>query len=142
MVMRCKNKTKAQISMEYMTIVAFVAIITIPMMLIYYNYTNTTSDEINMNQLLQITRKIADTADSIYYLGKPSETTIKVYMPKNVKSVNITNNEISFTIQTIAGLSDIVASTNVNISGTIPISQGIQHINFKAEDYYVNISGY
>lgn len=128
--------------MEYLTIVSFVAIITIPLMIIYYTYANTTADEINMNQLLQITRKIADTADSVYYLGKPSETTIKVYMPNNVEAVNITSNSIAFTIETVAGLSDIVSSTNVNVSGTVPVSQGIHYINIKAMDYYVNISGY
>ncbi len=136
-----RNKT-AQISMEYMTIVGFVMVVTLPLIIIYYNYAGATVDEINMNQLLQITRKIADTSDSVYYLGKPSETTIKLYMPNNIKYVNITDNEISFTIQTIAGLSDIVASTHVNISGTVPISSGIHYINIKAEDYYVNISGY
>lgn len=136
------RKTRAQLSFEYMTIVAFVAIITVPLMLIYYNYSSTTSDEINMNQLMQITRKIADTSDSVYYLGEPSQTTIKVYMPKNVKHVNITDHEISFTIQTVAGLSDIVASTNVNVSGSVPVTQGLHYINIRAMDYYVNISGY
>lgn len=140
--MQKHRMTKAQISMEYMTIVAFVVIITIPLMLIYYTYSAQTSDEINMNQLLQITRKIADTSESVYYLGKPSETTIKVYMPRNIKYVNITDHEISFTIETVAGLSDIVASTKVNVSGTVPISAGIHYINIKAEDYYVNVSGY
>ncbi|MCK5026451.1 MAG: hypothetical protein KAS15_07685, partial [Nanoarchaeota archaeon] len=76
-----------------------------------------------------------------YYLGKPSEITVKIFMPHGVQSVNITHNEISFTIMTVSGLSDIVASTNVNVSGTIPISRGIHFINLKAEDYYVNISG-
>lgn len=139
--MRRFKKTKAQLSMEYMTIMGFVILITIPLTLIYYHYSNTTADEISMNQLMQITRKIADSADSVYYLGKPSETTIKVFMPHGVQSVNITHNEISFTIMTVSGLSDIVASTNVNVSGTIPISRGIHFINLKAEDYYVNISG-
>jgi len=133
---------KAQISMEYLVIVAFVFVITIPLMLIYYSYANTTSDEINMNQLLQITRKIADTADSVYYLGKPSETTIKVYIPDNVEAVNFTRNSVAFTIRTVSGLSDIVSSTNVNVSGTVPISRGIHYINIRAMDNYVNISGY
>lgn len=136
------KKTKAQLSMEYMTIMAFVMLMTIPLMLIYYNYSNSAADEINMNQLMQITRKVADSANSVYYLGKPSETTIKVFMPDNVQSVSIGDNEISFQIMTISGVSDIVASTNVNVSGTIPITQGIHHIRLKADDYHVNISGY
>ena len=139
--MRRFKKTKAQLSMEYMTIMGFVILITIPLTLIYYHYSNSTADEISMNQLMQITRKIADSADSVYYLGKPSEITVKIFMPHGVQSVNITHNEISFTIMTVSGLSDIVASTNVNVSGTIPISRGIHFINLKAEDYYVNISG-
>ena len=80
---------KSQISVEYMFIIGFVAVITIPLILIYSDFTQESGDEINSVQIRQVSRSIVDAAESVYYLGEPSQTSIKVNIPDNVVLVNL-----------------------------------------------------
>jgi len=128
---------KAQVSMEYMMIVGFVAVITIPLVLIYYAYSSDTSDQINANQVDQVAKKIVDAAESVYYLGEPSQTTIKVYIPNNVVQATIGNREVFFKIKTKSGISDIVQVSSVDIGGALPATSGIHYITIKATETQV-----
>ena len=131
---------KAQVSVEYLLIIGFVAIITIPLIVLYYNYTADSSDEIVISQITQIARKIVDIAESVYFLGKPSQTTIKVYMPRQVKGASLDSREVLFNVSAKSGVSEIVQVSSVNLTGNLPTGQGIYTITFKAGDAYVNIS--
>ena len=66
---------KSQVSVEYMIIMGFATLMTIPLLLIYYTYTSDSSDSVATSQALQIARNIVDSSESVYYLGKPSQTT-------------------------------------------------------------------
>ena len=67
---------KSQVSVEYMFIMGFATLITIPLLVIYYTYSADTSDSVASSQVLQIARNIVDSSESVYYLGKPSQTTL------------------------------------------------------------------
>ncbi|MEK6984686.1 MAG: hypothetical protein AABX33_08995 [Nanoarchaeota archaeon] len=131
---------KSQISVEYMLIMGFVTIMTVPLIIIYFTYSSETNDSITSHQALQIARKIVDSSESVYYLGKPSQTTLKVNFPENIQSINLSNKEVVFKIKTKNGISDIVQVSAVNISGNLPNSQGIHMITVKAEDGYVQLT--
>lgn len=138
--MRIKKNKKAQISMEYIAIVGFVMAVTIPMILIYHNYSGQTRDEIISNQVSQIAKKLVDSAESVYYLGEPSKNTLKVYFPNNIQQITIGNKELVFRIRTRNGLDDIVVVSHVELNGSLSVSSGIHHIKLESKGDYVLIS--
>ena len=131
---------KAQVSVEYLLIMGFATLMTIPLLIIYYKYTSETTNSVVYGQSLQIARKIIDSSESVYYLGKPSQTTLKVNFPDNIYSINLSNKELVFKVKTINGLSDIVQISSVNLSGSLPTSPGVHIVTVKAEDGYVLIA--
>lgn len=135
------TKKEAQISVEYMIIIGFATIVTIPLIIIYYNFTQDSSEEINSVQMIQLAKKIVDAAESVYYLGEPSQTTIKVNIPDNVIGINISSGkEIVFKLKTRAGEVDIVQSTSVNISGSLPTNKSFYAITLIARSNFVNVT--
>lgn len=132
--------SKSQVSVEYMLIMGYATLMTIPLLLIYYAYTSDSRDVVATSQALQIARKIVDASESVYYLGKPSQTTLKLNFPEGIYSTNLSNKEVVFKIKTINGVTDIVQVSSVNMSGSLPISQGIHVITVKAEDGYVKVT--
>ena len=131
---------KGQISVEYLLVIGFVAIITIPLIILYYKFTTDASDEIITSQINQIARKIVDSAESVYFLGSPSQTTIKVYIPNKIKGASLDNKEVVFNVTTRAGISEIVQVSSVDLTGDLPITPGIYSIILKARESDVEIS--
>lgn len=131
---------KSQISVEYMLIMGFAALITIPLLLIYYTYSSDSVDSVSTSQSLQIARKIVDSAESVYYLGKPSQTTLKLNFPDNIYSTNLSNKEVVFKVKIKNGVTDVVQISSVNMSGSLPKTQGIHIITIKADDGFVQIT--
>lgn len=130
---------KAQTSMEYMTIIMFVTVTLIPLIILYFTQYEGTNEQIRSNQVDQVARKIIDSAESVYYLGDGSKTTIKVYMPSNIEDIKIGNNEVVFIMKTRQGLSEIVRSSLVDINGTIDDSLGIKSISIESRGGYVQV---
>ena len=135
-----KKFSKSQVAVEYMFVIGFATLITIPLLMIYISYSQGTSDSVSSLQSLSASRKIVDSAESVYYLGKPSQTTVKINVPQNVQSISIGNKEINFRVKTKNGVTDIVQVSSVNITGSISNTQGIHTVTIRAEDGYVDIS--
>ena len=131
---------KSQVSVEYMLIMGFATLMIIPLLLIYYTYSSDTSDSVATSQAMQIARKIVDSSESVYYIGKPSQTTLKLNFPDGIYSTNLSSKEVVFKIKTKNGITDIVQVSSVNMSGSLPTTQGIHIITVKAEDGYVQIT--
>ncbi|MBI5881393.1 hypothetical protein HZB90_04645 [archaeon] len=131
---------KAQISMEYLVIVGFVAVLVIPMIIIFYTYAGRTEDQIVSNQLQKIGLKIGDSAEAMYYLGDPSRTRMRAYFPKNIDNVTIGNNEIVFIVRTKQGLDHIVIYSSVPVSGSLDSHAGYHNINVQSRGNYVEIT--
>ena len=131
---------KSQISVEYMLVMGFATLMTIPLLLIYYSYAANSSDTVAASQALQIARKIVDASETVYYIGKPSQTTLKLSFPDKIASTNLSNYEVVFKIKTKDGVTDIVQVSSVNITGNLPISQGLHLITIKADDGFVKVT--
>ena len=125
--------SRAQASSEYIIIVGFVVGITIPLMLVYFTFANNVNNQIISAQLEQIAQSIIDSADTVYFLGEPSQTTLKVYLPTGIKSVQIINKAINYKIMTSNGINDIVYVSSADLTGLLPISAGVHFITVKAE---------
>ena len=131
---------KSQISVEYMFIIGFATLITIPLLMIYHYYTSDSRDSVQTSQALQVARNIVDSAESVYYLGDPSQTTIKANFPGGIQSTNLSNNEVHLKIKVKNGITDIVQVSSVNMSGNLPLTQGIHTLTIRAQDGRVQIS--
>lgn len=138
--MQKKRHSKSQVSVEYMLVMGFAALMTIPLLLIYYTYSSDASDSVAASQALQIARKIVDSSESVYYLGKPSQTTLKLNFPDKINSIDLSNKEVVLKIKTKNGVTDVVQVSSVNITGSLPTTQGIHIITVKAEEGYVQIT--
>ncbi len=132
--------TKAQISMEYLIIVGFVLVITIPLILIFSTHSTEMNENVIANQVDNIASKIVDSAESVYYLGESSRITFRVQIPKKVTAVTIGNNEVVFQISKLAGIDEVVKYTPVPINGSISAESGIYNIVIESKGDYVWVS--
>lgn len=131
---------KAQVSVEYMLVMGFAALMALPLLLIYYTYSSDTSDSVATSQAMQIARRIVDSSESVYYLGKPSQTTLKLNFPDRIKSTRLGDYEVVINVSTKSGTAEMVQVSSVNITGNLPTTQGIHIITVKAEEGYVQIT--
>jgi len=133
-------QSKSQVSVEYMMVMGFAVLMTIPLLMIYYTYSSDSADSVATSQAQQIARKIVDASESVYYLGKPSQTTLKLNFPERIGSTNLSSREVVFKMKTKAGLTDVFQVSSVNMSGSLPTSAGIHIVTIKADDGYVQIA--
>ncbi len=133
-------RKKAQVSMEYMMVVGFSLLMIMPIIAIYGMERQSINNQVNAKQAGNIAKKIVDSAETVYYLGKPAKTTLKVYMPSNVERIEINNREIVFKVRVGKLLTDIVGTSQVNMTGNLSTGQGIQYIDIAADNYVVNIT--
>ncbi|PIN70514.1 hypothetical protein COV93_01195 [Candidatus Woesearchaeota archaeon CG11_big_fil_rev_8_21_14_0_20_43_8] len=126
--------------MEYLTIVGFVMVIIIPMLVIFYDFKSEAADTIRSSQVRQVGMKIVDTAETIYFLGEPSSTLLRIYLPDKIQSVEMLGREIVFNISTRVGVDQIVMLSEVNVTGTIPNNAGLHNMRFQSHGTYVDIN--
>ena len=110
-------KPKAQSSLEYLLVVALTFAIIVPTTYLFYNYSKESSQEITDAQVTKLGRIIVDAAESIFYSGKGSKTTLELTIPDNIQSVVIIDGrEIVFNITTSFGISEIVFFSSANLT--------------------------
>ena len=131
---------RAQVSMEYMLVVGFSLLMIIPVIAIYGQQRDSINYQINTRQAHNIAHKVADAAETVYYLGKPAKTTLKVYMPANIEAVSIGNQTVKFYINVGKEVTEVNAESGVNMTGYITTRRGLHFIEIAADDYAVNIT--
>jgi uncharacterized protein (UPF0333 family) len=131
---------RGQVSMEYMMIVGFSLLLIIPIIAIYGLERQGMNTQVAVEQASNIGRKVTDASETVYYLGKPAKTTLKIYMPAYIENITISDREIIFLVALDDGTTEVVATSDVNMTGSISAHQGIQFVEVAADDYAVNIS--
>ena len=131
---------KAQVSLEYLIIFGFIAAITVPMIIIFNTHSSEINQEIISNQASYIASKVVDSAETVYYLGESSKITLRVYMPKEIDSITINNQEVVFYIRTLNGLNEVVHYSPVAINGSLTPTSGIHNIVIESKGDYVWVS--
>jgi uncharacterized protein (UPF0333 family) len=134
------NSQQAQVSMEYLMVVAFVFIMVIPFIIYFFTESNSTTSQIDTAQLSQIARKIAENAEKVYAFGSPTTLTLRVYLPSGVESVYINGTTIGFIVVVGEGNSNVYETTSMNVSGSFGVGEGIHRIRIEAAENSVIIS--
>lgn len=133
------RRKRGQVSTEYLIIIGFVTFFIISMVGIAFFYSNTIKDRIKVTQINNFANKIISSSESVFYAGKPSKATIFVYLPDNVKKIEIAG-DLIFEFQTSSGTNKVAFSSKVPLSGTLTTSPGLKKIQMEAEEDYVIIS--
>jgi len=129
-----KKEFKGQISMEYLIIVAFVIFLILGLLGFSYFYSTSVQDTLRINQMSTFANKLLSTAESVFYAGEPSKSTITAYLPKGVTNIQILEQRLVFTYSTASGESKTSFTSPVPISGEISFSEGVQVIQVVAVD--------
>lgn len=135
------QKKRGQISLEYLLVVGLTTIIVIFLLAISGYYSREVETTINTNQIDAIAKEIVDTAESMYYFGEPSKTTIKVFIPRGIEEINVSANELNFKVRTQSGLTDMFYRSSVPLQGGISYSYGLHYVIVEARGGYVWING-
>jgi len=130
---------KAQVGMEYLLIVGFVTFSIILILGIALFYSSTSREGVRAAQIGNFANKIIETAESVYYSGKPSKATVSVYLPVGVDSIEISGNDLFITFQTSSGINKRGFSSNVPLSGALNSNSGLKRIEIIAQDNFVFI---
>lgn len=132
-----KRDKKAQVSMEYMIVIGFVTFVVLVLLIQSFFYKRQVENQVSTTQAEQIVRSIIDTSEQVYYVGKPTKTTLKVYMPAGVQSIEFPNGTLLLKIKTESGVSDITYPSKVNITGSLSPNPGIRYIKVESRGTYV-----
>lgn len=130
--MTSHSERRGQVGMEYLMIMGFVFVILIPTLAVYFLYHQNAQDEIASTQLRAIATKITDAAETVYYLGEPTQTRLTVTLPGAVRSSTVQGREIVFTLTTSSGTAEVVAVSAVNMTGSLPQERGTYRITVAA----------
>ena len=132
---------KGQISTEYLIVVGFALLLTIPTVIVFFTESSKNVAEVNTIQAKQIARKIVDNAEEVYYLGAPSTTTIKVIMPQGIQNITIKNRYILITLNGAGQTpNQVLEQSLVNITGNLTPGSGMHTIRIENLGDRVNIS--
>lgn len=128
---------KSQVAMEYIIIVGLVLVILVPIILLYARYSSETNYAVTASKAEVIANEIAKAANSVYFYGEDTQTSIEVDFPSGVESISFSGNEIVFSIRTDNGISEIAKVTEVQLTdlsglGQIPLVPGRKKIIVKS----------
>jgi len=132
--------SKAQVGIEYMIIVGFITFSVIVILFTAIAYSDKIKDKIRLNQVENFAEQLLNSAESVYFAGEPSKTTIRLYLPEGVSSLEITPTYLIITTRTSSGENRRAFSSKVPISGTISTSEGIKKLTLEATEDYLVIS--
>ena len=131
---------RAQVSMEFLVLMALTFLITIPLIIFFFQESQSATEEVNLAQVGQVVRRIAGAAELVYSFGEPSSVTLKVYVPSGVDTVLISNTEIAFVVNNKGSLLSVFETVTMNVTGNLSTGQGIHNIKVTAINNSVVIS--
>jgi len=134
------NLGRAQVSMEYLAIFSIALMMTLPLIIIFVTQTDNVRADITDTQMEKASSKIIDYAESVYYMGDPSQKTLQIEFPHGVDSIVVGSSNITFHITTTDLSYDIVKDTKATLNGSIKTFQGLHIIVFQSINNTVQIS--
>jgi hypothetical protein len=103
--------------MEYLIVVGIALLFMLPATYFFFSFSKESGREISTSQLDAVGREIVETAESLYYSGAGSKTTLQASIPEGVLSASIVDQrELAFNISSAAGYSELVFFSRVNLT--------------------------
>jgi hypothetical protein len=159
---RICNCKKAQAAVEFLIVVGVAFTMLIPSLLLFSQYSSSSSQTIVANQIDRVGRELVSNIETIYYYGKDSRATIKLSFPErinevyiNPKKVDVCLNEgdgclteIVFNVTMNGDYVDFVYFTKVNVTANFTadntmidaVKEGVKTFVIKSYGTYINVS--
>ncbi len=135
-----RSKYKGQSGIEYLIITGFVTLAVTTILIAAYFYIGISRDRIRINQIETIATKIISSAESVFFAGEPSQTTITIYMPQGIKNIEFNEKNLIITFSTSTGTMKRAFSSRVTLEGSIQVGEGSRKLLIKAQPDKVIIS--
>ena len=130
---------KAQVGIEYLILVGFITFIIAGVLITALVFSDKIKDKIAMNQAQNFAVQLLNSAESVYFSGEPSKTTIKLYLPANVEEINVTTEYLIMKIRLSTGTNIRGFRSKVPLNGSIQVGEGLKSITLEARADYVLI---
>lgn len=131
---------KAQAGVEYMIIVGFITFAIISIFSLAIFYSGQIKDRIKLNQVENFAIQFVNSAESVFFAGEPSKTTIRLYLPEGVKNLELTSDHLIITVAVSSGENKRAYKSRVPIQGNISPGEGIKKLSLEAKEEYVLVS--
>ena len=133
-------KKKAQTGIEYMIIVGFVTFAIISIFVLAIFYSGQIRDSIKLNYVENFAVQLISSAESVFFAGEPSKTTLRLYLPEGVQNIEINSNYIMIDVMVSSGLNKRVFNSRVPLQGNVAFAEGTKKITLEAKETYVLVS--
>ena len=130
---------RGQIGIEYMIIIGFITFAITMTLVFAYFYSDQIKDRIKMNQIDNFGVQLISSAESVYFSGEPSKSTVRYYLPEGVSSIEIIDDSIVIEISLSSGFNRIAYSSRVPLSVEIPEGEGIKVLVLEAKEDFLLI---
>ena len=133
---------KAQVGIEYMMVVGFVTLAIVSVLTLAYFYSDQIKDRIRLNEVESFATQVLNSAESVFFAGEPSKTTVKLYLPEGVNEIAISPEGILIKTKTRSGGENVrFYESKVPLVGSISSTEGIKRVAVIAEEDKVSING-
>lgn len=145
-------KKKAQVGIEYMILIGFVTLIITSILILAFVYSDRIRDGIKLNQIESFCIQLINSAESVFFAGEPSKTTITLYLPEGVNSLEIKcgggsnppclvdeSYYLITSVSTSSGEDKRAYKSRVPIQGIISTGTGTRKLSLEAREDYVEI---
>ena len=131
---------RGQAGIEYLIGVGFVTFSVLTVFLLSNYYSGLTKDKIKVNQMDSFFNQLINNAETVYFSGEPSQTTINLFLPSGVSSISISNQSILVHIESSTGENIKLYSSRVPLQGNLTNIDGTKTMTILAREEYVLIS--
>lgn len=131
---------KAQVALEYIIIVGIVLAFLIPVWSYLAAANTQASESLAASQAQAAAQKIASAADLVYTQGPPSQIKTEVFFPNGMSGASLNDSTVIIQVYSAGSVSDVVATSLANFTGSIPQSAGLYQLTIKAVNQVVDIS--
>ena len=125
--------------MEYLAVFSVAFLMIMPMIVIYMTQSNNLEQQVVNAQVEKASSTITDTAEEVYYMGPPTQKTIRVTFPKGITGIDIYQTVLRFNVSLGETNYNIVKEAVTNLTGSLRKDSGPHKIIIKAEGNSVNI---
>ncbi len=133
-------KKRGQTGTEYLIIVGFVTFAVMAIVAIAFTMSNSTKDRLKMNQVESFANTLVKNAESLFFAGEPSKTTVTLYLPEGANNITITQYNIIIRVDSSSGQAIRLFESRVPLNGTISGGEGAKNLILEAKEDYVLIT--
>jgi len=140
MVINFVKRKKAQAGVEYMIILGFITFAITLVLVLAISYSGNIKDRVKLNQAENFATQLVNSAESVFFAGEPSKTTVRLYLPEGIQNIEIISDYLVITMKVSTGENKRAYKSRVPIQGNIAIGEGIRKLSLEAKEDYVLVS--